>query len=134
MLQGWAKEWTLGCVNPTSWLPPTAGGEFTQPRAHSFAHLCTSECKLTLNYQYDILQVSMVIRKAYAFIWIHSFFFRNCSYGLSPIDFGRYLSFALLGVSQTLRQSGGGSVKSPISSSDRQTICLHCQGLPISGY
>ena len=40
-VQGWAKEWALGCVNPASWLPPTAGGEFTQPRAHSFAHLGT---------------------------------------------------------------------------------------------
>ena len=40
ILQGWAKEWALGCVNPASWLPPAAGGEFTQPRAHSFAHLC----------------------------------------------------------------------------------------------
>ena len=34
IVQGWAKEWTLGCVNPTSWLPLAAGGEFTQPRAH----------------------------------------------------------------------------------------------------
>ena len=40
-VQGWAKEWALGCVKPASWLPPAAGGEFTQPRAHSFAHLCT---------------------------------------------------------------------------------------------
>ena len=39
-IQGCAKEWALGCLNPASWLPPTAGGEFTQPRAHSFAHLC----------------------------------------------------------------------------------------------
>ena len=23
-LQGWAKEWALGCVNPASWLPPAA--------------------------------------------------------------------------------------------------------------
>ena len=38
-LQGWEKKWALGCVNPASWLPPAAGGEFTQPRAHSFAHL-----------------------------------------------------------------------------------------------
>ena len=40
-LQGWEKKWALGCVNPASWLPPAAGGEFTQPRAHSFAHLET---------------------------------------------------------------------------------------------
>ena len=37
MCRGWAKEWTLGCVNPTSWLPLADEGEFTQPRAHSFA-------------------------------------------------------------------------------------------------
>ena len=41
-LQGWAKEWTLGCVNPASWLPLVAGGEFTQPRDHSLAQHCTS--------------------------------------------------------------------------------------------
>ena len=41
LIQGWAKEWALGCVNPASWLPPAAGGEFTQPRTHSFAHLCS---------------------------------------------------------------------------------------------
>ena len=40
-VQGWAKEWALGCANPASWLSPAAGGEFTQPRAHSFAHLCS---------------------------------------------------------------------------------------------
>ena len=39
-LQGWAKEWALGCVYPASWLPLAAGGEFTQPRAHSFAQPC----------------------------------------------------------------------------------------------
>ena len=40
-VQGWAKEWSLGCVN----LRPTARGSpeegFTQPRAHLIAHLCT---------------------------------------------------------------------------------------------
>ena len=39
-LQGWAKEWALGCVNS----PPAAGGSdeagFTQPRAHFFAQPC----------------------------------------------------------------------------------------------
>ena len=39
-VQGWEKDRALGCVNLASWLPPAAGGEFTQPRAHSFAHLC----------------------------------------------------------------------------------------------
>ena len=36
-LQGWANEWALCCVNPASGLPLAAGGEFTQPRARSFA-------------------------------------------------------------------------------------------------
>ena len=36
VIQGWAKEWALGCVNPASWLPPAAGGEVTQPRAPFF--------------------------------------------------------------------------------------------------
>ena len=40
-LQGWAKEWDLGCVNSQ----PTARGcqeaGYTQPRAHSFAQPCT---------------------------------------------------------------------------------------------
>ena len=40
-LQGSAKEWSLGCANPASWLPLAAEGEFTQPRDHSFAQLCT---------------------------------------------------------------------------------------------
>ena len=39
-VEGWAKEWTLGCVNPASWLSLAAGGEFTQPRDHSFAQPC----------------------------------------------------------------------------------------------
>ena len=32
-----AKECTLGCVNPAYWLPQATRGEFTQPKAHSFA-------------------------------------------------------------------------------------------------
>ena len=44
-VQGWAKEWALGCVNPASWLSLAAGGEFTQPRAHSFAQPC-SRCTI----------------------------------------------------------------------------------------
>ena len=35
------KEWTLGCVNPSSWLPLAAEREFTQPRVHSFAQPCS---------------------------------------------------------------------------------------------
>ena len=30
----------LGCVNPASWLPLAAGGEFTQPRAYLLADPC----------------------------------------------------------------------------------------------
>ena len=41
-VQGWAKEWTLGCVIPASWPPLAAGGaSFSQPKAHSLAHPCT---------------------------------------------------------------------------------------------
>ena len=38
-IQGSAKRLTLGCVNPTSWLP-LAAGHFTQPRAHLSADPC----------------------------------------------------------------------------------------------
>ena len=36
-----AEKWALGCVNPASWFPPAAGGEFTQPRVHLLADPCT---------------------------------------------------------------------------------------------
>ena len=39
-VQGSAKERSLGCVNPASWLPLSTEGKFTQPRNHSFADLC----------------------------------------------------------------------------------------------
>ena len=39
-VQGWAKEGSLGCVNPASCLPLAAEREFTQPREHSFAQSC----------------------------------------------------------------------------------------------
>ena len=32
-IQGSAIRWALGCVNPASWLPLAAEGEFTHPRA-----------------------------------------------------------------------------------------------------
>ena len=35
------KRWSLGCVNPASWLPLAAVGDFTQPRAHLLADPCT---------------------------------------------------------------------------------------------
>ena len=38
--QGSAKRWALGCVNPASSLPLSAGGEFTQPRAYLLADPC----------------------------------------------------------------------------------------------
>ena len=40
-LQGSAKEWSLGCVIPASWLPLAAGARFTQPRDHCLADPCT---------------------------------------------------------------------------------------------
>ena len=39
-VQGSAKRWALGCVNPDSWLPLAAGGEFTQPRANLLTEPC----------------------------------------------------------------------------------------------
>ena len=36
-----AIRWSLGCVNPASWLPLAAGCEFTQPRDHSCPALYT---------------------------------------------------------------------------------------------
>ena len=39
-LQGSAKERSLGCVIPGSWLPLAAGARFTQPRDHSLANHC----------------------------------------------------------------------------------------------
>ena len=39
-IQGSAKEWSLGCVIPASWLPLAAGARFTQPRDHSLANPC----------------------------------------------------------------------------------------------
>ena len=37
-----AKVWSLGCVNPASWLPLSEAHEFTQPRDHSVADPCIS--------------------------------------------------------------------------------------------
>ena len=36
-IKRWAIRWTLGCVNPASWLPLAAGRKFTQLRAHLIA-------------------------------------------------------------------------------------------------
>ena len=41
-IQRWAIRWSLGCVNPASWLPLATGCEFTQPRAHLIVHIFTT--------------------------------------------------------------------------------------------
>ena len=41
-IQGSAKWWALGCVNPACWFHLAAGGEFTQPRVHLLADPCIS--------------------------------------------------------------------------------------------
>ena len=40
-LQGWAKEWALGCVNSPPLARESQEAGVTQPRAHSFAQPCT---------------------------------------------------------------------------------------------
>ena len=61
-IKNWAKQWSLGWVNPASWLPLAAGGEYTQPRDHSFAQPCIclaqSQLNVCLNY---------LIGKSYSF-------------------------------------------------------------------
>ena len=54
-VQGWAKEWALGCVNPASWFPLAAGVEFTQPRVHLL--LSADPCTNVPSY-YDILKMN----------------------------------------------------------------------------
>ena len=49
-VQGSAKEWSLGCVIPASWLPLAAGVGFTQPRDHSLADRFTSVCVYSLSF------------------------------------------------------------------------------------
>ena len=51
------EEWSLGCVNPASWLPLAAGDEFTQPRARLFGDPCISgkaHCQSETNIVSDI--------------------------------------------------------------------------------
>ena len=45
-LLGSAKEWSTGCVIPTSWAPLITRVGFTQPRAHSSAHVNTDQTAL----------------------------------------------------------------------------------------
>ena len=40
-VQGSAIRWSLGCMNPASWLTLAAGDEFTQHKAHLLADPCT---------------------------------------------------------------------------------------------
>ena len=40
LVQGSAKEWSIGCVIPVSWLPLAAAARFTQLRVHSLAYSC----------------------------------------------------------------------------------------------
>ena len=44
-VQGWAKEWALGCVNtpPAAKQRESQEAGFTQPRVHSLAHPCTQK-------------------------------------------------------------------------------------------
>ena len=56
-LQTWPIRWSLGCVNPLSWLPLAARGEFTQPRARSFAQLC-----ILCSRQYKLRHFAVVCR------------------------------------------------------------------------
>ena len=44
-VQGSAKEWSLGCAIPASYLPLAAGTCFTQPRDHSLADPCKSRSR-----------------------------------------------------------------------------------------
>ena len=49
-IQGWAKEWSLDCVNSP---PATRGSQevgFTQPREHSFAQPCKDRHILELTF------------------------------------------------------------------------------------
>ena len=39
-VQGWAKEWSLGCVNSRPAARGSQEAGFTQPRDHSFAQHC----------------------------------------------------------------------------------------------
>ena len=47
------QKGALGCVNPASWLPLAAGGEFKQPRAHLLANpciICKRLAKISIGY------------------------------------------------------------------------------------
>ena len=46
-VQGSAKRWALGCVNPAFWIPLAAGGVFTEPRVYLLANPCTHTHAIT---------------------------------------------------------------------------------------
>ena len=55
-VQGSAKKWALGCVNPASWFPPVAGREFTQPRAHLALWVMAQLCMM-----FDVIDSAQVV-------------------------------------------------------------------------
>ena len=57
-IQGSAKRWSLGCVNPASLLRLAMGSEFMQPRAHLLADPCTEVYSYKNNTYSDSLTVT----------------------------------------------------------------------------
>ena len=56
-VQGWAKEWALGCVNPASWIPPDRYRLFhglgaSLPSMHGEESDLESECKRMISNIY----------------------------------------------------------------------------------
>ena len=47
-IQGWAKEWSLGCVNSRPVARGSQEAGFTQPRDHSFSQRCTNHQKCAI--------------------------------------------------------------------------------------
>ena len=54
----------LGCVNPASWLPLAAGGEFTQPSLHLLFHVCTLRAYFSLEVYVKLMTAA---KGSYAF-------------------------------------------------------------------
>ena len=52
ILQSWAKQWGLGCVNLSTYQGSQEAG-FAQPRAHSFTQLCTYPARQDLMSQVE---------------------------------------------------------------------------------
>ena len=78
--RAWAKEWSLGCVNPVFWLSLAAGREFTQPRDHSFAQPCTCPIFILLDDWWKICIVGLKLQTV-QFIHVIIFFviYSNCT-------------------------------------------------------